>query len=379
MIAGRRERGGVYVLVLVTVAVVAAMIVGSLDLVRARFAEGELQSDSAQAWQHAESAIELGVHLMASEPDWRWARGDGAWATGLAFGGGRITLEVTGADGSALGEDAWQPVRLIGIGMSGGARAIVRVDLGMQGEGYPNAGSVLYANDLVGYWPLTEPAGTALRDSITGIAVRVNGPAGALRLGAVPGLGATATAWFSGGAELELDRHDSYNSVRTVSVWIRPADVTAFACVHARDSASKDNGSWCLWVSGGRLHGAFESTSGYMTTDVPIEAGSWYHVVMVADSDRLRLYVNGVEADMALALTTPYWNYTDGKDIYVGRASGPADDGALSGSGPFRGSICEFALMRQPLTAAEVLALYQAYPAPAEYKILADSWNRVIR
>jgi hypothetical protein len=160
---------------------------------------------------------------------------------------------------------------------------------------------------------------------------------------------------------------------------MRPADTSSFVCVHARDSGSSDDGSWCVWIAGGRVYGRFESDSGGMTTDAPITARAWCHVVLVADSDRVRLFVDGVEADMALSLATPYWNYSDGKDIYVGRASGPADDGVLSGSGPYKGALCELALMSDALSPAEVLALYQSYAEPAEYKILADSWAREVR
>ena len=59
--------------------------------------------------------------------------------------------------------------------------------------------------------------------------------------------------------------------------------------------------------------------------------------------------------------------------------SGSAGSGALSGAASFEGAMCEFAIMGDALTGAEVLALYNSYPAPAEYKVLADSWDREVR
>ncbi|HZW11466.1 MAG TPA: LamG domain-containing protein [Phycisphaerales bacterium] len=373
----RSRRGGVYVLVLVTVAVVAAMLVASLDVVRARFAEGSTLADSSQAWQHAESVLEGAIHVMESSPDWRWSLGDGAWVQDQAYGDSVVTLEATGADGATLDDDAWQPVRLTAIARCGRARAIMRLDLGMQGSGFPGAGSTLYANNLLGYWPLADGSRA---DRVQSNTAQEKSSSGRFRGGAVPGLGASAAAWFGDGGELEIDHLTSYAAIRSVSVWIRPEDVTTTRAIALRDESGYDAGSWYLSVGFGALRGAFESNTGITVSSAAISAGSWHHVVLVAESTQVMLYIDGVEVDRTPAATASYWNgASSAPDILLGTVSGSAGSGALSGAASFEGSMCEFAIMGDALTAAEVLALYNSYPAPAEYKILADSWDRDVR
>lgn len=373
------RRGGVYVLVLVTVAVVATMMVASLDIVRARLAEGAILADSAQAWQYAESGIEAGIHIMQSDPAWRWTRGDGAWLSDEPYGNGFLTLEATGADGSTLAADAWQSVRLTAIARNGRARAIMSVDLGMQGGGFPGAGAVLAANSLLGYWPLADGASSWATDRIAGNNALNTGDSADFRPGAVPGLGAASAPWFSDDAELELDYTTRYNSVRSVSVWAFAEDVETERCIAVRDGSGYDAGSFYLSVRLGALYGGFESNSGMTISAAPITAGEWHHIVLVAEDWTVVLYIDGVEADRTPAPTTGYWSGTDSNDILLGNVSSSAGSGTLSGASTFRGSIHEFAIMGEALTASEVLALYNSYPAPAEYKILADSWNREVR
>jgi hypothetical protein len=375
------RRGGVYVLVLVTVAVVAAMVAASLDVVRARFAEGSILADSAQAWAYAESALEAGIHTIESDPAWRWSEGDGAWIQDQPYADGVVTLEATGADAATLAADAWQPVRLTAIARSGRARAIMSVDLGMQGSGFPGAGSILYANNLLGYWPLADGGASYATDRVNAnSAVNRSDDESLFKPGAIPGLGAAAAPWFSDGAELEIDHQSRYAAIRSISMWIRTDDVSTKQCVAVRDGSGYDAGSWYLAVGFGAVSGGFESDSGVAVSSAAMTGGEWRHIVLVAEDWRVMLYIDGVEADRTASATTNYWSGpSSAPDILLGNVSGSAGSGALSGASGFRGSICEFAVMADALTAAEVLALYSSYPAPAEYKILADSWNRAVR
>jgi hypothetical protein len=222
-------------------------------------------------------------------------------------------------------------------------------------------------------------ASSYLTDRAGGFSASNSGVSSALKPGGSPGLGAATAPWFSGGAEMRISKQDSYNSIRTVSVWARPADVTTPACIVARDSGSYDDGSWCAWVSSGRVYALYETDVSVLMTYSAARVNQWHHIVLVAEATRLVLYINGLEVGTATTTRSPYWSYEDGKDIYIGLASGPADDGVLSGSSPFTGSRCELALMSDALSASEVAALYSSYPEPAAYKVLADSWDRDVR
>ena len=53
-------------------------------------------------------------------------------------------------------------------------------------------------------------------------------------------------------------------------------------------------------------------------------------------------------------------------------------NGSTSWAGPLEGSVCELALLAAPLTTEQVGALYAAYPPPARYVIVTDTWERVV-
>jgi len=123
-----------YLMVLATAMVVFAIGASALLSARVQSRIGDLDGDFARARAGAESAIDLGMSMIARQADWRSARANGAWFNGLPFDGGSIGLFATdGLDGD-LANDVYEPFQLTGACNRGSARYLLEVTLQQQDE-----------------------------------------------------------------------------------------------------------------------------------------------------------------------------------------------------------------------------------------------------
>lgn len=371
------RRGSVYVLVVITMAVVGAVVLSSLRIAHGRDADARLMTDSFQASQYARSAIEAGLDTINSDPTWRWTKGDGVWRSGVVTDRGTLGLAVTGGDSTPLGLDAWQPAKLTGTGRVNLSRSILEVQVGLQGQGVPEIGEVVFGNGGLAYWAFEGAASEAVIDRSQGNAANLVDDAEPFRAGAVPGLGAASAPWIAGGAHARIGLATGYASIRTISFWFWADGVTSTQGLVNRDGLGLLGGSWSIFLQGGSLYGEVEALLGAATASTPVTAGQWHHVVLTLEDSRGVLYLDGLSVGNTASRSLNYWDASlNSQIIYVGVAHGALALGALGGEDPFTGSICHLSLMSQPLTASEVKRLHDGYPLPAGYRVLADTWNR---
>lgn len=371
------RRGSVYVLVIITMAVVGAVVLSSLRIARGRDADAGLVTDSLQANQYARSAIEAGLDTINSDPTWRWTNGDGAWRSGVATDRGTLDLSVTGGDGAALGLDAWQPAKLTGTGRVNLSRSILEVQVGLQGQGVPDIGEVVFGNGGLAYWAFEGDATEAVVERAQGNAAILKDDTEPFRAGAVPGLGASLAPWISGGAYALIDLAAGYSGIRSVSFWFWADGVTATQGLVNRDALGLLGGSWSIFLQGGSLYGEVEALLGSTTASTPVTPGEWHHVVLTFEDTRGVLYLDGMAVGNTASRSLNYWDASlNSQQINVGGSHSALAVGSGGIDNPFTGSICHLSLMSQPLTASEVKRLYDGYPSPAGYKVLADTWNR---
>ncbi|MCC7390276.1 MAG: LamG domain-containing protein [Phycisphaerales bacterium] len=380
--ARRRRRGSVYVLVLLAIIVCSVMLVSALDLVRSRHRFAGHTSDYFQANANAAAGLELALRDIESTPAWRWAPGDGAWYTDLAMpGGGAVSVKVSGSS-SALSTDATTPALITSIGTHGSTRAIQQVSVGLLTEGGPPiTGPSTGASGLLAWWPL-DGAGPAWCDeAITGAAGSDEKfGAGTTYPGAFPSPGLTAAPWFWSGSSASLDSSASCNSVRTISFWFYADSTSSLQYLLERENLRITPGEWAFYLSGGEITAEYVGKVLLLvpviaSTSAPVTADRWHHVVLVAESSRIVLYIDGVGADSDSAPGSDYWNGSGLPDL---RVSG--QDGLLGTLlGPFTGSVCDVMILASPMSATDVAALHSAYRAPGEYRILADSFSRAVR
>jgi len=370
--------GSVYVLVIVAMAVVGAVVLSSLRIATGRQSDGGLVADSVQAGRYARSAIDIALDTINNDPTWRWTSGDGAWRSGVVTDRGTLGLSATGGDGAPLRADAWQPARLTGTGAVGEARSILEVQVGLQGSGVASTSETIFSNTALAVWPLEGDAAEATAERVRGNAATFVAGTDAVRPGAVPGLGTSTAPWFATGAHAKADASSDYDAIRTISLWFWADGVTTTQGLACRDAATVAAGSWALYLNSGILFARVESLLGSSLAGAGVTARAWHQVVLVLEDNRGVLYLDGVEAARTSTLLWGYWDARLNTEfICLGASHSSSLPGTSGVTSPFTGSICHVLLLGEPLSALEVSALYAGSPAPARYRVLADTWNRV--
>jgi hypothetical protein len=124
-----RRRGGIYFAVLSVSILVGVIGVAALATARAQRLEALATTDTLKARALAQSAVELGVRLVASDSDWRDSRAQGAWVSKLPLGDGAMTIEGFDPTDATIGNRPLDPLVLRGTGQRGGARQSMEVSL----------------------------------------------------------------------------------------------------------------------------------------------------------------------------------------------------------------------------------------------------------
>lgn len=379
----RARRGGVYVLVLVVTTTVSAMALLGLKAAMSAGEQGRRVVDSISARQHAASAIEMGIYTMEAEPDWRLTRSDGTWIDQEAIGTGTASVRVEAVGGGAYTKDPWDAVELTGYGYAGSSRSILRAQIALSGESTRDHVSELASKDVVAYWPLNGLEGGGYETDEIGGNSLVKAWAGSeVTPGLVPGLGTASAPWFGGtGGSMEAKSLDTYRAIRSVSVWFWVSSTSGVQGIVTRDASGRGaGGRWELGVNNGALESLYDTSARTVTlSGGSVAVAQWNHALLTLDNDEMRLYLNGVRVDRR-AITDLDKEIegdapTESILIGVSRRMGATTD---PGSDPIRGSVCELALLEKQFSDSDALDLFQRYPLPAEYKIVTDSWERVI-
>lgn len=380
---GGVRRGGVYVLVLVVTTTVSAMALLGLKAAMSANEEGRRVVDSISARQLAASAVEMGIHTIQTEPDWRLNRADGTWINKEVLGTGTTSVKVEAVGGGAYSKDPWDAIELTGYGYEGGSRSVLRAQIALSGEDARDHVSELAHRNVVAYWPLNGLEGDGYEVDAVGGNSLVNAWTGSeITPGLVPGLGTASAPWFAGtGGSIMAKSADTYLAIRSVSVWFWVSSTAGMQGIVTRDASGRGaGGRWELAVNDGALESLYDSSVRTVSLSggtVPV--GQWNHAILTLDNQEMRLYLNGVRVDQqsVVDLDKEIEGDSPTESILIGvsRRMGATVD---PGSDPIRGSVCELALLENKLSDSEALRLYQKYPLPAEYKIVTDTWERVI-
>lgn len=123
------RRGSVYIIVLGSAMAVTVMGLSALTVVRITRRSAQETAGLAQARLHARTAIELGLHQIASIPDWRNTFPNGTWLQDQPIGTGTYSLEGVDPNDADLADSVDDPLVLTGTGMEGDARYKLSVQL----------------------------------------------------------------------------------------------------------------------------------------------------------------------------------------------------------------------------------------------------------
>jgi hypothetical protein len=145
--AGNRRRcGSVYILVLITGFLVAAMALASLNLDRLQGQMASDNNDFVEARSYARAGVEIGMLMIRNDPYWRTDLGNGAWVTNKPIGAGTFSLSaIDPIDGDVTNGNN-DPIILTSTGAKGRAKYLesVRLEVG------PPVGSCFEVSMLAG-------------------------------------------------------------------------------------------------------------------------------------------------------------------------------------------------------------------------------------
>jgi len=223
--------------------------------------------------------------------------------------------------------------------------------------------AVLDEDNPVSHWKLGDPSTAIDRrqtQNLPAIGGPINTAIGVLANNASD-LGNAFTGTQRFGLNSATNRGVPYNTANwAIETWIKPAAIGSqqFAVRRAGLAAQ------AIYVTaGGTLRFDFRGDAGSQILDLisPVIVGTTYHVVATWDGANVIVYVNGVEKNRR-AVTT------------IGSSSddAPIIGSDTTGSNPFTGTVDEVAWYPAALSAARVLAHYQAGVATA-YDAVVDA------
>lgn len=129
MRTGLRRRASIYVMVLGTALLVMVLGLSALLNVQVQSAAQSGGADFAQARLLAHAAIDYGMWLTTSDPDWRDKRANGAWIAGMKAGSGTFDLSVVDPNDGDFTDGPTEAVLMTGTGRFGDAACALRVRL----------------------------------------------------------------------------------------------------------------------------------------------------------------------------------------------------------------------------------------------------------
>lgn len=167
------RRGGAYILVLVTTAIVTMVSLTSAAVWRTRLMAAQVDQDRARAQHNAVAALDLGLYATRTN-NWR-SRGS-VWMSDVAFSNGLMSLYASDPTDGDLTDDEMDPVRLRAVGRSGIAREVIEAVLeavpqpldSLESGLHAGAGLTLNGATVVSDQPVTTNGGiTATSSSVS--------------------------------------------------------------------------------------------------------------------------------------------------------------------------------------------------------------------
>ncbi len=194
------RRGSVYLIVLVSSALVVAMVLTGLMAERSLRRRAEIDADAATARSLANSAVDLGLQMIAADANWRTnLASSGQWLTNASLGGGQVSLLATDPVDGNFTSGTDHGLLLQGTATIGQARQMVQVELAATFALMPCAQGGLHCSGSMSFNPssnVTSPLTFSTNAGITATSATIATPveAGTTILGSTYSKGTRAAA-----------------------------------------------------------------------------------------------------------------------------------------------------------------------------------------
>jgi len=272
-------------------------------------------------------------------------------ASGLLAASASCSL-LTEVDGLAGGDAAGAEGGTSG-NVEGGADGPAPGDSGpLPAKVYADA---VLADGPIAYFHLDETSGPTAR-SVMG---QVTGTYhGTFAFGAESAVGAGGTSVTFDGTSSRLDFGDVFafpgTAAYSLECWFKPSATGDTRFLFNRTTTASPIEGYAAYFGTSFLLFARETNGAelaYASTDAVTKIGAWMHVVVTYNGTVTELYVDGVSVGRNLGATTPIGG---GPGLFV------LGDNANGQFNKLAGQIDEFAVYDRGLTAAQVLAHFQA-------------------
>ena len=124
-----RQRGSTYLVVLSTAMILTVVGLSAILLARIQLRTVEKANAVADTRFYAQTAIEVGMLLIDTNPNWRSSYPDGQWFNWVPMGQGYYKLFVTDPTDGNIANSIADPVVLTGVAIKGAAAQNVQVQL----------------------------------------------------------------------------------------------------------------------------------------------------------------------------------------------------------------------------------------------------------
>ena len=116
-------------MVLASSMILTTIGLGALLAARVQKRSIQITHNMAEARLHAQTALELGLLFVHTNPDWRSAWSSGTWIADQSLGNGTYSLKGVDPDDGILADSEYDPLVLTGVGACGIARHQTQVTL----------------------------------------------------------------------------------------------------------------------------------------------------------------------------------------------------------------------------------------------------------
>lgn len=216
-----KRRGSLYISVMGVTLIVAMIGLSSMMSARVHLKEAANTCYKEEAQHLASSGIELGLHRIEEENDWRSAYTHNVESTAWNLGNGTVTFKFFDDDGN-LNDDDSDPVRLIGIGRINGITFQESILLMPTGNGVSCLEAAFHCANSVSlstYDTVTTNQIFSSNGAIDANAflAKINGDAEAT--GAISG-NITGTSSANTGVTRQMPGSNVFDYYKTVGTWI---------------------------------------------------------------------------------------------------------------------------------------------------------------
>jgi hypothetical protein len=201
---------------------------------------------------------------------------------------------------------------------------------------------------LAAYWPLDDPAGTTITDTVGAVAGSLSGQAALGQTGALSDDTGSALALVGNGAATFANVLDLPGDL-SIEAWFAASSVTG-GTRYLVSKGTTTTGYGLLLTSTGAVQMIIGRTTGNTTLTGPVLATGWHHVVATLSGLAMKLYVDGKQVNSGTLLAPRAASVTP---LVFGRY-------ASSASAYFSGLLDEIALYNAALSPDTIAAHFAA-------------------